>query len=245
MNNMKINNTDSPGMDSPKWDSDKIYKKHIKEYQNFPIDGVTYYDLNPIYEKPAVRNLLVTDIYNQIKDGIEVGIYEDFDYIGVIESRGYIIGSMLAHDLNKGLIMLRSKPNRLPGKTSKVKHTLEYGDAQMEVQKETAKTEAEIQLEQIKAQLESQRMGEEVEYKKQLMQLEFEMNMQLKDIEVEGQKTKERMKEDRKDERTRIQATQQSELIDQRNTGKPPKNFESAGNDILSGAFDLGTFDPR
>ena len=114
-----------------------------------------------------------------------------------------------------------------------------------EVQKETAKTEAEVQLEQIKAQLESQRMGEEVEYKKQLMQLEFEMNMQLKDIEVEGQKTKERMKEDRKDERTRIQASQQSELIEQRNTGKSPKNFESAGNDILGGGFDLGAFEPK
>ena len=130
---MKINNTDKPGIGSSKWDSN-LYKKYIKEYDGFPIDGVRYYDLNPIYEKPSVRNLLVTDIYNQIKDGIEVGIYEDFDYIGVIESRGYIIGSMLAHDLGKGLIMLRSKPNRLPGKTSVVKHTLEYGDAQMEVQ---------------------------------------------------------------------------------------------------------------
>ena len=69
--------------------------------------------------------------------------------------------------------------------------------------------------------------------------------MQLKGIEVDGQKTKEKDKEDRKDERTRIQATQQSELIDQRNTGKPPKTFESAGNDILSGDFDLGAFDPR
>ena len=45
----------------------------------------------------------------------------------------------------------------------------------------------------------------------------------------------ESMKEDRKDERTRIQATQQSELIDQRNTGKPPKNFESTGNDMMEG----------
>ena len=52
-------------------------------------------------------------------------------------------------------------------------------------------------------------------------------------------------KEDRKDERTKMQATQQSELIDQRNTGRPPKNFESAGNDILDGDFDLGAFDPR
>ena len=85
----------------------------------------------------------------------------------------------------------------------------------------------------------------EVEHKKELMILEFQMNMQLKSMEVEGVKGKEKEKEDRKDERTKIQATQQSELIDQRKNEKPPKNFESAGNDILGGGFDLGSFDPR
>jgi len=117
--------------------------------------------------------------------------------------------------------------------------------AQMEVQKEQAKMQSEAQLEQMKAQLDAQKQAQEVEYKKQLMQLEFQMNMQLKSIEVEGQKSKEKEKEDRKDERTRIQASQQSELIDQRKSEKPPKNFESAGNDILGGGFDLGSFDPR
>ena len=53
------------------------------------------------------------------------------------------------------------------------------------------------------------------------------------------------MKEDRKDERTKIQATQQSELIDQRKNEKPPKNFESAGNDIIGGGFDLEAFEPK
>ena len=77
------------------------------------------------------------------------------------------------------------------------------------------------------------------------MGLEFQYNMQLKGMETEGVKGREKEKEDRKDERTKIQATQQSELIDQRNSGKPPKNFESAGNDILGGGFDLGAFDPR
>ena len=117
--------------------------------------------------------------------------------------------------------------------------------AQAEVQKNQAITQNQAQLEQMKAQLDAQKMMQEVEHKKELMQLEFEMNMQLKNLEVEGQKTRDREKEDRKDERTKIQATQQSELIDQRKTDKPPKNFESAGNDILGGGFDLGVFDPR
>jgi hypothetical protein len=116
---------------------------------------------------------------------------------------------------------------------------------QAEVQKNQALTQNQTQLEQIKAQLESQRMMQEVQMKKELMALEFEYNMQLKNIEVEGSKGSNREKEDRKDERTKIQATQQSELIDQRNNKKPPKNFESAGNDILDGSFGLGDFGPR
>ena len=117
--------------------------------------------------------------------------------------------------------------------------------AQAETQKEQAKTQAAIAFEQAKAQFDAQKMQQEVLYKKELMELEFQMNMQLKNMEVEGQKNREKEKEDRKDERTRIQASQQSELIDQRKTDKPPKNFESAGNDILGGGFDMGAFDPR
>ena len=81
--------------------------------------------------------------------------------------------------------------------------------------------------------------------RKELMNHEFQINMKLKQMELDVVSTKEKEKEDRKDERTRIQASQQSELIDQRKSGKPPKNFESAGNDILGGGFGLNAFDPR
>jgi len=117
--------------------------------------------------------------------------------------------------------------------------------AEIEMQKDQALTRNKVQLEQAKAQMESQRMMQEVQMKKELMGLEFNFNMQLKGIEVDGMKNREKQKEDRKDERTKIQATQQSEMIEQRNSGKPPKNFESAGNDILSGGFNLDAFDPR
>jgi len=116
--------------------------------------------------------------------------------------------------------------------------------AQAEVQKNQALTQNNAQLETIKAELNSQKMTQEVEMKKELMALEFQYNMQLKGMEVEGVKSREKEKEDRKDERTKIQASQQSEMIEQRNSGKPAKNFESAGNDILGGGFDLGSFDP-
>ena len=117
--------------------------------------------------------------------------------------------------------------------------------AQAEVQKDQALFQTKAQLEQMKAQLEQQKMQSEVEAKKELMALEFQYNMQLKGVEVEGQKSKEQQKEDRKDERTKLQATQQSELIDQRKNDSPPKNFESSGNDILGSGFGLGTFEPR
>jgi hypothetical protein len=117
--------------------------------------------------------------------------------------------------------------------------------AQLDLQKAQAKAQTEAQLAQMQAQLDAQKMAQEVEAKKQLMELEFQYNMQLKNMEVEGLKTREKQKEDRKDERTKIQATQQSELIDQRKTGKPPKSFESAGNDIIGGGFDLEAFGPK
>ena len=116
--------------------------------------------------------------------------------------------------------------------------------AQMDMQKDQAMTKTKMELEQMKSQLDTQKMQQEAALKKELMALEFQYNMQLKSAEVEGTKGKEKEKEDRKDERTKIQATQQSEMIEQRNGGKPPKNFESAGNDTMGGGFDLGSFDP-
>jgi hypothetical protein len=117
--------------------------------------------------------------------------------------------------------------------------------AQADVQKNQALNAGKAELMQMEAQIGSQKMMQEVQMKKELMSLEFQYNMQLKGVEVDGIKEREKQKEDRKDERTKIQATQQSEMIEQRNSGKPPKNFESAGNDILGGGFDLGSFDPR
>ena len=74
---------------------------------------------------------------------------------------------------------------------------------------------------------------------------QLKLATELKQLEVGSGTEKETQKEDRKDERTKIQATQQSEMIDQRNNQKPPKNFESSSNDIMGGGFDLGAFDPR
>ena len=106
------------------------YKKIIQSHKDFPIEGIEYLDLNPIYKDPKYRDMLVSDCMEKIVSMIP----PSFDYIGVIESRGFLIGSILAHLLDKGLLLLRSKPGRLPGESKKISHTLEYGDSQMEVQ---------------------------------------------------------------------------------------------------------------
>ncbi len=111
--------------------------------------------------------------------------------------------------------------------------------AQAEVQKQQALTQSKIELETAKSQLEQQKQQQEANLKKELMNHEFELNMKLKEKELETTKMKESTKEDRKDERTRIQASQQSELIDQRNNQAPPKKFESSGNDIMGGGIEL------
>ena len=116
--------------------------------------------------------------------------------------------------------------------------------AELEVQKQQSLASATISIEQAKSQFEIEKLIEEAEIKKQLMEQEFQYNMQLKGTEVNQKSQGEKSKEDRKDERTRIQASQQSELIEQRNSGKPPKNFESVGNDILGG-IDSSSFGPR
>ena len=117
--------------------------------------------------------------------------------------------------------------------------------AQSEIQKQQALAQTQMSIEQAKVGFETEKLQQEANIKKELMALEFQYNMQLKGLEVEGSKSKEKQREDRKDRRTKIQASQQSELIDQRNNNKPPKNFESSGNDILGGIGDLSSFGPR
>ena len=117
--------------------------------------------------------------------------------------------------------------------------------AQAEVQKDQALFATKSQLEQLKGQIEQQRIQVEVGAKKELMELEFQYNVKLKSMEVEAMKSKENSIEDRKDKRTKIQGTQQSEMIAQRQQDLPPKDFESSGNDVMGGGFGLGSFEPR
>jgi hypothetical protein len=116
--------------------------------------------------------------------------------------------------------------------------------ATVEMQKEQALAQTKVQVNKAQHLLNVNMLEKEAMIKKELMIHEFELNLKLKQMELQVINNKDTMKEDRKDKRTKIQATQQSELINQRQTGKPPKNFESAGFDNLGG-FGLEQFEPR
>ena len=116
--------------------------------------------------------------------------------------------------------------------------------AMAEVQKQQALTAEKVAIEQAKSNFEMQRMQAEAQIKKELMATEFQYNLQLAQMAAQSTKTKEAEIEDRKDKRIEKEGTQQSELIEQRQTQGLPKNFESAGNDNLGG-FDLSQFNPQ
>jgi len=99
--------------------------------------------------------------------------------------------------------------------------------AMSDVQKAEALNETNVQFEKAKSDLEIQRMQTEAEIQREQMAQQFEYDLKLKQADLDAQKAKEKQIEDRKDERTRIQATQQSKMISQRQNDSLPTDFES------------------
>ena len=212
----------------------------LEEISNLHLyDFGIFIDLQPDEEERMM-------LENNIQMAIQQQIIELADAIDVREIKNIkLANQLLKLRRKKKLDKDQAAQQQNMQMQSQMNQQAAQAASQAEVQKNQAVAQSQAQLEQMKAQLESQRMQQEVAHKKDLMGLEFQYNMTLKGADENGKILKEESKEDRKDERTRIQASQQSELIDQRNTGKPPKNFESAGNDIMGHGFDLGSFDPR
>ena len=98
--------------------------------------------------------------------------------------------------------------------------------AMAEVQKQQAISGANVEYEKAKSQFEIERMQIQAQLKKQEMQMKHQFDMQLKQVEVQAITQKEEMIEDRKDKRSKMEATQASKLISQRQDDSPPINFE-------------------
>jgi len=101
--------------------------------------------------------------------------------------------------------------------------------AQAEMQKQQALASSTVQIEQAKNQMEIQRLQTQAQLKKEEMQIQHQFDLELKRMEVEAMQAKEAAIEDRKDKRTKIEGSQQSAMIDQRNNDLMPINFEQQG----------------
>ena len=104
-------------------------------------------------------------------------------------------------------------------------------------------SQSKIQIKQAEAEYAIQQLRAEADLKKELMAIEFDYNMQLRGMESSQLMNRDKEKEKAKDNRVDLQATRQSDLINQRKNNLPPLNFES-NEDSLDG-FDLESFSPR
>jgi adenine phosphoribosyltransferase len=104
-------------------------KKHIRSIQDYPKKGILFRDITTLIKNPEAFKYTNDKI-------IEIAKKIDFDKVSAIESRGFIFAAAVSYALNKPFILLRKK-NKLPAETHSVDFKLEYGDATIEVHKDS------------------------------------------------------------------------------------------------------------
>ena len=102
-----------------------------------------------------------------------------------------------------------------------------------EMQKQQALADTELQIEKGKSDFAINKMQQEAVIKQRLLEVKFNFDKQLKEIELKTLTERENLIEDRKDNRTKLQATQQSAMIQQRQDDLLPTNFETQGNQTI------------
>ena len=104
--------------------TDKI-KQSIRDVRDYPKPGVVFKDITPLLANPA----LVQDVVKKI---VEEFRSMKIDAVAATEARGFIFGSILAHELGCAFIPVR-KAGKLPYKTQQQRYELEYGSAAVEM----------------------------------------------------------------------------------------------------------------
>ena len=100
----------------------------IRDVPDFPKPGILFKDITTAMKDPEVLRFIVDDLYAYYKDK---GITK---VVGV-ESRGFVLGSILAYKLGAGFVLLR-KPGKLPADTYREEYDLEYGKDALEIHKD-------------------------------------------------------------------------------------------------------------
>ncbi len=106
-------------------------KDRITEYADFPKKGILFRDFSPILKDPSALSYIADEFAKHFHP-------KDIDVFAGIESRGFILASILASRYNKGTLMIR-KAGKLPGKTVKLSYKIEYGKDTLEIQKDIVK----------------------------------------------------------------------------------------------------------
>ncbi len=100
-------------------------RQTIRSVPNWPKPGVTFRDITPVLQDPqAFRVLIDLFVYRYMQQRL--------DLIAGVDARGFIVGSVLAYELNLGFIPVRKK-GKLPFQTVAEDYSLEYGNASVEI----------------------------------------------------------------------------------------------------------------
>ncbi|GAB1416783.1 adenine phosphoribosyltransferase [Paludibacter sp.] len=100
----------------------------IRNVPDFPKPGIMFKDITTAMKDPEILRFIVDEMYEHYKDK---GITK---VVGV-ESRGFVLGSILAYKLGAGFVLLR-KPGKLPAETFSYSYDLEYGQDSLEIHKD-------------------------------------------------------------------------------------------------------------
>ena len=104
------------------------FAKSIRDVPNFPKPGILFKDITTALKDADVLRFIVDKLYEQYKD-------KGITKVVGIESRGFIIGSILAYKLGAGFVLMR-KPGKLPADAYQEEYALEYGTDTLEIHKD-------------------------------------------------------------------------------------------------------------
>ena len=111
-------------------------KQIIRDFPDYPKPGIIFKDISPI--------LMDMDLYGQVISSFAERIRKlNVDAIAGIESRGFWFGPAIANQLNVPFVPIR-KRGKLPGETYSYSYDLEYGSAEIEVQKDSLPVGAKV-----------------------------------------------------------------------------------------------------
>ena len=111
-------------------------KKYIRSIPDYPRKGILFRDITTLIKDENAFKSCIDKI-------VEISKKINFDKIAAIESRGFIFSSPLSYVVNKPIVLLR-KENKLPADKYSVDFKLEYGDAKLEVHKDSIKKNEKV-----------------------------------------------------------------------------------------------------